>query len=60
MSKEMTDAEKVFYLIKAIDYLMDASSTDEMHDRMDNVVYSPAFNVILEGCEPKPRFLVNF
>ena len=60
MSKEMTDAEKVFYLIKAIDYLMDADSTDAMHHRMDNVIYAPEFKDILDNCEPKPRFLVNF
>jgi hypothetical protein len=56
----MKDKDKIDFLIKAIDYIMDANNTDEMHDRMDNIIYAPEFKSILDGCEPKPKFLLNF
>jgi hypothetical protein len=58
--KSMDDESKICYLIKKIDYLMDSNSTDEMHDRMDNIVYDPEFKSILDGCKHKPKFLLNF
>ena len=60
MKDKMDNENKICYLIKTIDYLMDSNSTDEMHDRMDNVIYAPEFKNILDGCDAKPRFLMNF
>jgi hypothetical protein len=60
MIDKMDDESKICYLIKTIDYLMESNSTDEMHDRMDNIIYAPEFKGILDGCEPKPKFLLNF
>jgi hypothetical protein len=56
----MEDKEKINYLIKMIDYIMDANDTDEMHDRMDNVIYAAEFKKIIDECNPKPKYLVNF
>jgi len=60
MQHKMDDESKICYLIKMIDYLMDSNSTDEMHSRMDNIIYAPEFKSILDGCEHKPKFLLNF
>jgi hypothetical protein len=57
----MEDKDKINYLIKMIDYICDENCKHcQLRERIDNVIYAPEFKKIIDECDPKPKYLVNF
>jgi hypothetical protein len=64
LTKEVTKVKKkdnrVQYLIRMIDFLMDSKDKNDMVNRMNLCVENKEFIDIIDGLETKPKFLINF
>ena len=55
----MTDGEKVIYLVKLIDFLLEANTPQELFDRYEKICCDDKMHAIVDNIEPKLKYLTN-
>jgi hypothetical protein len=55
----MKDSEKVIYLVKMIDFLLEANTPQELFDRYEKICCDDKMHAIVDNIEPKLKYLTN-